>query len=74
MGLIKCPDCEKMFSDRIKACPECGCPIEEAIKENNSLQYGPYVEVMEPASLRNRLRENILKMCDKYRKGENKND
>ena len=35
MVLIKCPDCEKMFSDRIKACPECGCPIEEAIKENN---------------------------------------
>jgi len=33
MGLIKCPDCEKMFSDRIAACPQCGCPIEEAIKE-----------------------------------------
>lgn len=37
MGLIKCPDCNKMFSDRIKACPECGCPIEEAIREQNTL-------------------------------------
>lgn len=33
MGLIKCPDCEKLFSDRISACPNCGCPIEEAVKE-----------------------------------------
>jgi len=31
--LIRCPDCEKMFSDRIAACPQCGCPIEEAKKE-----------------------------------------
>ena len=35
MGLIKCPDCNKMFSDRIDACPECGCPTIEALKEND---------------------------------------
>lgn len=33
MGLIKCPDCGKEFSDRISACPNCSCPIEEAKKE-----------------------------------------
>lgn len=33
MGLIKCPDCYKLFSDRIAACPQCGCPIEAAIEE-----------------------------------------
>ena len=28
MGLIKCPDCMKMVSDRVKECPNCGCPSE----------------------------------------------
>jgi hypothetical protein len=27
--LIPCPDCEKEVSRRAKACPYCGCPIEE---------------------------------------------
>ncbi|CAK7084910.1 MAG: hypothetical protein BACD_04321 [Bacteroides rodentium] len=31
-----------------------------------SLQYGPYVEVLEPESLRDELREAILKMAEKY--------
>lgn len=26
MGLIKCPDCGKMISERVDACPFCGCP------------------------------------------------
>lgn len=26
MPLIKCPDCEKMISDRVESCPFCGCP------------------------------------------------
>jgi len=33
MGLIKCPDCGKEFSDRIEACPKCSCPTSEALKE-----------------------------------------
>ena len=28
MGLIKCPDCGNMVSDRATACPSCGCPAE----------------------------------------------
>ncbi len=28
MGLVKCPDCEKMVSERVSACPNCGCPAE----------------------------------------------
>lgn len=28
MPLIKCPDCGKMVSDRVKNCPFCGCPAE----------------------------------------------
>jgi hypothetical protein len=28
MGLIKCPDCGKMVSDRAAACPSCGCPSD----------------------------------------------
>ena len=28
MGLIACPDCGNMVSDRAAACPHCGCPAE----------------------------------------------
>lgn len=30
MALIKCPECEKEFSDKAQACPNCGCPTSEA--------------------------------------------
>lgn len=33
-----------------------------------ALQYGPYVEVLEPKSLRNQIREDINKMAEKYKK------
>lgn len=29
MALIKCPECGKELSDKAKACPNCGCPIEQ---------------------------------------------
>ena len=29
MALIKCPECGQEVSDRSKACPKCGFPIEE---------------------------------------------
>lgn len=32
-----------------------------------ALQYGPYVEVLEPVALRDRLSENIKSMADKYK-------
>ena len=32
-----------------------------------ALQYGPYVEVLEPESLRNRIKEDIKGMADKYK-------
>lgn len=28
MALVQCPDCGKMVSDKVAACPECGCPAE----------------------------------------------
>lgn len=31
MGLIKCIDCGAMVSDRAKACPYCGGPIDESV-------------------------------------------
>ena len=33
MGLIKCIDCGKEFSDRVEACPNCACPTKEILKE-----------------------------------------
>lgn len=29
MALIKCPECGKEISDKAKACPNCGCPLEQ---------------------------------------------
>lgn len=28
MAIINCPECGKTVSERAKACPNCGCPIE----------------------------------------------
>lgn len=33
MALIKCVECGNDVSDRATACPHCGCPITESIKE-----------------------------------------
>lgn len=32
MALISCVECGKTFSDKAKACPNCGCPIEYIIE------------------------------------------
>ena len=38
--LIKCPECWKSISDKAKACPGCGFPIE-AQKEYNEVLENP---------------------------------
>ena len=43
MGLLKCPDCGKEFSDRIDACPNCSCP-KSAILEELETKKEPIVE------------------------------
>ncbi len=35
MGVVKCPDCEGKVSDKIKACPHCGCPMGAQAKEED---------------------------------------
>lgn len=37
MALIKCPECGKEFSSFASACPNCGCPIDIALKGNKGL-------------------------------------
>ncbi len=32
MALINCPECEKMISDSVEACPNCGYPIKNTIE------------------------------------------
>lgn len=31
MALIKCKECGQMVSDKVEACPNCGCPIEKGL-------------------------------------------
>lgn len=38
MSMIKCPECGKEFSDKAAACPNCGCPVSEAIKGTSSVE------------------------------------
>lgn len=33
MALITCTECGKEFSEKAPACPNCGCPTEEILKE-----------------------------------------
>ena len=33
MSLIKCTECGHMVSDKANACPGCGCPVSEILKE-----------------------------------------
>lgn len=35
MALIKCNECGKEMSDHTKQCPNCGCPITQAIEVNH---------------------------------------
>ena len=37
MALIKCPECGKEISDRAKACPSCGYPIQVAGKSESTV-------------------------------------
>ncbi len=42
MGLIKCTECGKDFSDRADSCPNCGCPTElvlEDIKKSSKSEF-----------------------------------
>ena len=32
MALITCTECGKEFSEKASACPNCGCPTEEILK------------------------------------------
>lgn len=34
MALLKCIDCGNSVSDKANACPQCGCPIEATIDNN----------------------------------------
>ena len=46
MGLITCPDCGGMVSDRAAACPHCGCPAEAFFETREQAEpqedYGDY--------------------------------
>lgn len=33
MALINCPECNKEISDKVKACPHCGFPMDESIQK-----------------------------------------
>lgn len=45
MGLMKCPDCKSEVSDRLDACPKCGCPFTEEIKKEALQAEEPKAEV-----------------------------
>ena len=55
MGLVKCPDCGKVISDRVEGCPNCGCPREffeldsnQQISSSNAVTTSVSNEVITP--------------------------
>ncbi|MAR01440.1 MAG: hypothetical protein CMI00_12990 [Oceanospirillaceae bacterium] len=48
MSLISCTECNKQFSDRAHACPNCGMPTEDILYEADE-QFHDRVELAEEA-------------------------
>lgn len=42
MALINCKECDKEFSDKAQACPNCGCPLEN--KQSNIVYNKTFTE------------------------------
>ena len=39
--LVTCPECGNQVSDKAKACPKCGCPIDEILAQFQLSVYDP---------------------------------
>lgn len=39
--LVTCPECGGKVSDKASACPACGCPIAEVMKQFEFFEYDP---------------------------------
>ena len=39
--LVTCPECGKKVSDKASSCPNCGCPIDEILKQFQLTVYDP---------------------------------
>ncbi len=50
MGLIKCPDCGNMVSERAAACPSCGCPADAF--SNSSTEMPDTIEVVKKIEIK----------------------
>lgn len=46
MALVKCPECNKEFSEHAACCPNCGCPMSviEQQKETEKIMQEPVVQ------------------------------
>lgn len=46
MALVKCPECNKEFSEHAECCPNCGCPmfVIEQQKETEKIMQEPVVQ------------------------------
>ena len=65
MALIKCTECDKEFSDRAEACPNCGCPTEyNIIQEQNNLSLNNSVNLSD----RGNVVESTIRENEKYLK------
>ena len=44
MALIKCPECGREVSEKATACPNCGCPIQDALERQR--RHFPIIPVL----------------------------
>lgn len=70
MALIQCPECGKEYSDKAAACPNCGCPIEEAkntqITVSNQIRSVESEGIQRTSSLRDYLEKIKVLETDIY--------
>lgn len=59
MALLKCPDCEKMVSERVVSCPFCGCPKEFFEKPNESTEQDFINKTIEEVEIEDNTEDNI---------------
>ena len=65
MAVLYCTDCGHVVSDKAIACPNCGCPVEEIIKEMSQNEESKQGETSEKKSIFEESCEYFKKMAQK---------
>ena len=52
MALIRCPECDRQISDKARACPGCGCPVDVSLAMPNPRDSKTVANAQQPTPAR----------------------